>query len=116
MSSYNGAGDYPYTHLAGNDLLGDVMIGRISAENLSQLATIFSKIYAYEKNINTAPDAAAWLNRILLIGDTYQSGISTIYNNKYIREMSKKVNPDYSCIENCTGSSAEQSTQVSTKA
>ena len=103
MSSYNGAGDYPYTHLAGNDLLGDVMIGRISAENLSQLATIFSKIYAYEKNINTAPDAAAWLNRILLIGDTYQSGISTIYNNKYIREMSKKVNPDYSYIENYTG-------------
>ncbi|HON32031.1 MAG TPA: C25 family cysteine peptidase, partial [Candidatus Syntrophosphaera thermopropionivorans] len=59
----NGATDYPYTHLAGNDLLGDVYIGRISAENLSQLQTIFAKIYLYERDINL--NNAQWLNRML---------------------------------------------------
>ena len=100
-SGYSGIGDYPYTHLAGNDLLGDVFIGRISAENLSQLITLFQKIYVYEKNVNNNAGAAAWLNRILLIGDTSSgSGISTIYNSKYIREMSQRANPDYEYIEN----------------
>lgn len=103
FSSYNGEGDYPYTHLAGNDLLGDIFIGRISAENISQLATLFSKIYTYEKNINTTGDAAAWLNRILLVGDPTSSGISTIYSNKYIRELSHTMNPDYTYLETYSG-------------
>jgi len=30
----SGGGDYPYTHLAGTDILGDCFIGRISVENL----------------------------------------------------------------------------------
>jgi len=100
-SGYSGIGDYPYTHLAGSDLLGDVFIGRISAENLSQLITLFQKIYIYEKNVNNNPPAAAWLNRILLVGDiAHGSGISTIYNCKYVREISQKANPDYEYIEN----------------
>jgi hypothetical protein len=102
-SSYQGEGDYPYTHLAGGDLLGDVFIGRISAENISQLATLFSKIYTYEKNINTTGTAAAWLDRMLLIGDPSSSGISTVYTNRYIHEMSAEFNPDYTYIENYTG-------------
>ena len=103
-SNYNGEGDYPYTHLAGNDTLGDVFIGRISVENLSQLATVFNKIYTYEKNINISADAASWLNRMLLIGDPSSSGISVIYSNKYIKEMSSKIHPDYTYIENYTSS------------
>ena len=103
FSSYNGEGDYPYTHLAGGDLLGDVFIGRLSAENLTQLNTLLNKIYTYEKNINNSPDAAAWLNRMLLIGDPSSSGISTIYTNQHIHEMTQTVNPDYSYIENYTG-------------
>ncbi len=102
-SSYNGEGDYPYTHLAGGDLLGDVFIGRLSAENLSQLNTLLNKIYTYEKNINNDPTAAAWLNRMLLIGDPSSSGISTIYTNQHIHEMTHTVNPDYTYIENYTG-------------
>ncbi len=102
-SSYGGAGDYPYSHLAGSDLLGDVLIGRISVENLSQLTTVLGKVYAYEKNVNNAGDAAAWLNRLLLIGDTSSSGISCKYSNIYIKEMSQQVNPDYTYIENYSG-------------
>lgn len=102
-SSYGGKGDYPYTQVVGNDTLGDIFIGRISAESLSQLTVLFSKIYAYEKNINNDATAAAWLNRMVLIGDPSSSGISTRYVNKYIKEISLGVNPAYTYIENYSG-------------
>ncbi|MCK9609622.1 MAG: C25 family cysteine peptidase [Candidatus Cloacimonas sp.] len=100
FSGYGGEGDYPYTFLAGNDYLGDAFIGRISAENLSQLDVLFTKIYAVEKNINVSGNAGAWLNKMLLIGDTSSSGISTIYINKFIKEIAKRTNPDYTFLEN----------------
>ncbi|MDD2331096.1 MAG: C25 family peptidase propeptide domain-containing protein, partial [Candidatus Cloacimonetes bacterium] len=50
VSGYNGEGDYPYTFLAGSDLLGDAYIGRISASNLSELQILLKKIYTYEQN------------------------------------------------------------------
>ncbi|MDP2172849.1 MAG: C25 family cysteine peptidase [Candidatus Cloacimonadaceae bacterium] len=103
ISQYNGEGDYPYTHLAGGDLLGDAFIGRMSVENLSQFATMLAKGYAYEKNVNNNPAAAAWLDRVLLIGDPSDSGISCVYVSKYIRELARKANPSYSFIENYTG-------------
>jgi len=93
FSSYNGSGDYPYQHLAGNDYLGDVFLGRISAENTSQLDVLFSKIYFYEKNINV--NTAQWLNRMLLVSDTDNNGISDVYLAHYIRELSLLHNPDY---------------------
>ncbi len=103
LSGYNGEGDYPYTHLAGGDLLGDVFIGRLSAENSSQFDVLVNKIFAYEKNINNSPAAATWLDRMLLIGDPSSSGISTIYTNKFIKERAKQANPDYTFIENYSG-------------
>lgn len=103
QSSYNGEGDYPYTHLAGTDLLGDVFIGRLSAENTSQFDVLINKIFYYEKNVNNTQPAAGWYDRILLIGDPSSSGISTIYTNKFIKERAKQVNPNYSFIENYSG-------------
>ena len=103
MSSYGGRGDYPYTHLVGGDLLGDVFIGRISAENLSQLSVLFAKIYAYEKNVNNEPAAATWYDKMVLIGDPTSSGISVMYVNKFIKELALGVNPDYTFIENYSG-------------
>ncbi|MEF3694441.1 MAG: C25 family cysteine peptidase [Candidatus Cloacimonadota bacterium] len=102
-SSYGGKGDYPYTHLVGNDTLGDIFIGRISAENLSQVIVLFNKIYAYERDVNLDPTAASWLNRVVLVGDPSSSGISTQYVNKFIKEMAQQVNPNYSFIENYSG-------------
>lgn len=99
FSSYGGEGDYPYTHLAGTDYLGDVFIGRISAENISQLDVLFTKIYAVEKNINLNGGSAAWLNRILLVGDPSSSGISTQYINRFIKEMALLKNPQYTFLE-----------------
>lgn len=97
FSSYNGDGDYPYQHLAGTDYLGDVFLGRISAENTSQLDIILSKVYFYEKTINV--NTATWLNRMLLIGDTSPSGQSTVYTNKYIKDIGYHYNPDYTFTE-----------------
>ncbi|MDZ4182558.1 MAG: C25 family cysteine peptidase, partial [Candidatus Cloacimonadaceae bacterium] len=88
-----GFGDYPYQMLAGNDMLGDVFLGRISAENTSQLEVILSKIYAYEKNINVTN--AQWLDRMLLTSDTLYNGISVVYLSYYIRDISLRVNPNY---------------------
>lgn len=103
MSSYGGEGDYPYTHLAGSDLLGDVFLGRISASNYSELDVILNKGYTLEKNVNTNPTSAAWLNKMLLIGDPSSSGISTQYVNRFIKELAMDFNPDYTFIENYSG-------------
>lgn len=85
--------DYQYTWLAGNDGLGDVVIGRISVENTEQMINYMAKVRLVEKNLNIS--TAQWLNRMLLVGDTAQSGISTIYTNEYIADVSSAVNSDY---------------------
>lgn len=93
----NGGGDYPYTHLAGSDGLGDCFIGRISVENTTHLATMLAKIYLYERDLNLL--SASWMNRMLLVGDWSPSGISCMYINKYIKEISSTVNSNYSYTE-----------------
>ncbi|HOH46799.1 MAG TPA: C25 family cysteine peptidase, partial [Candidatus Cloacimonadota bacterium] len=94
--------DYQYTLLAGNDNLGDVVIGRISIESADQLNTYVSKLMAYEKDLDVS--AADWLNRMLLVGDTASSGISTIYTNEYVHDVSYYVNPNYTYTEVYNGS------------
>ncbi len=95
------SGDYQYTHLAGTDALGDAFIGRISAESTDQLANILNKVYLYEKNINVAQ--ADWLERMLLVGDFTPSGQSTIYNNKYVKELALHHNPNFTFTELYSG-------------
>ncbi len=89
--------DYQYTWLAGSDNLGDVMIGRISVTSTADLDVILAKIISLEKNIGQHP--TDWLNRMVLVGDTGSSGISTIYTNRYIRDISEEINPGYTYTE-----------------
>ncbi len=98
----DGFGDYPYQMLAGNDGLGDVFIGRISAENIVQLYVILSKIYAYERDIHV--ESAQWLNRMLLTADTLMDGSSVVNLSHYIREISLYENPDYTYTMLCQDS------------
>jgi hypothetical protein len=98
----NGFGDYPYQLLAGTDQLGDVFIGRISAENTSQLNVIMAKVYAYERDINV--DNAQWLNRMLLTADTLYDGLSVVNLSYYIRDISLAHNPDYTYTMLCQNS------------
>lgn len=93
----SGSSDYPYSFMNTEDSLGDVFIGRISVENLAQFSNLVSKGFTYEKNINLSN--ADWLNRMLLIGDWQPSGISTMYINKYIKEIALSVNPEYTFTE-----------------
>jgi hypothetical protein len=99
---YNGETDYPYTQIAGNDLLGDVFIGRMSIESTSDFLNLATKVFTYEKNTPTQP--ATWLNRMLLVGDDQSSGISTMYTNKFIKELSYAHNPNYTYNEVYGGS------------
>jgi hypothetical protein len=93
-SGYN---DYQYTWLAGGDNLGDVVIGRISVDTALEFAEYMAKINSLEKDINI--NTASWLNKILLVGDTASSGISTIYTNEYVHDVSLLENPAYTYTE-----------------
>ena len=97
IPSYSSYIDYYYTWLAGNDQLGDVMIGRISVETADQLINYVAKVKALEQNVN--PANSAWLNKMVLVSETYQSGISTIYMNRYIKDISSRLNPNYTYTE-----------------
>ena len=81
---YNGASDFDYTQLNGNDLLSDVLIGRISAANSSDLANIINKTIQYEKAIYQSSD---WFEGAALVGDPSTSGVSTIITNQYIENI-----------------------------
>ncbi|HOH79717.1 MAG TPA: C25 family cysteine peptidase, partial [Candidatus Cloacimonadota bacterium] len=93
-ANYN---DYNYTQLAGNDVLGDIYIGRISVSETAQFLAYTSKLFFYERDLVLS--SATWMNKMLLVGDTASSGISTIYTNRYIRDMSEAVNPSYTYTE-----------------
>ena len=83
-SSASGEGDFPYTLLEGDDLLPEVTIGRISVRSTSEFVTILNKIIGYEKNYASDTN---WLSSMALIGDPYDSGISTVITNEYIHQL-----------------------------
>ena len=83
-SNYNGSTDFDYTQLDGNDLFADVLIGRISAENSSDLANIINKTIQYEKGIYQDD---SWFESAALVGDPNESGVSTIITNQYIQNI-----------------------------
>lgn len=52
-TSNYGPSDYAYTLISGNDVYGDVMIGRFPADNNPELSAMIAKTMAYEKAIFT---------------------------------------------------------------
>ncbi|NLO12161.1 MAG: gingipain R [Candidatus Cloacimonetes bacterium] len=94
--------DYEYTWLEGNDQLGDVIIGRISVENTAQMINYMAKVAVMEQNLNL--NNSAFLDRMVLVGHTSPSGISTIYTNEYVADISSAVNPDYTYTKEYGGS------------
>jgi len=82
---YQGASDVRYTYITGNDLLPEIVIGRISADNSSDLANIINKTIQYEKG-NFQSDN--WFERAALIGDpTVGSGVSPAITCQWIKEL-----------------------------
>jgi hypothetical protein len=87
-SGYNGEGDHPYSQLSGNDLLPEVIIGRISIRTFDHINTIIQKILYYEKAVYLDSPLIDnnWIERTALVADPTQSGNSTIITNNYIKE------------------------------
>ena len=83
-SSYNGEGDHPYSQLVGNDILPEVILGRLSFSSTTELATIINKTVQYEKNPYVGQN---WFHSASMVGDPSSSGISTIITSENIKEM-----------------------------
>jgi len=84
LSGYTGEGDHYYTMLDGDDILPDVLIGRLSVRDPTQLNTIVNKIIGYETNppMDADPD---WFTRAAVAGDPSESGISTVYVSQWLK-------------------------------
>ena len=82
-SGWSGAyaeGDLPYVLLEGDDLIPDATIGRISVRSENEFSVVASKIIGYEK-LYAGTD---WIESVALVGDPYDSGVSTVITNEYI--------------------------------
>ena len=68
-------GDHPYSQLDGNDLLPEVLIGRMSIRSSSELTTVVYKILNYEKAtyLDNYPN---YYERAAMAGDPSTSGNS----------------------------------------
>lgn len=81
---YNGATDFDFTQLDGDDLIPEVFIGRISGQQTSVMENVINKTIQYEKAIYVEDD---WFTKAALVGDPVESGNSTIFTNQYIENM-----------------------------
>ena len=82
-----GSSDFDYTLVEGDDLLPEMIIGRISAEGSSDLSNIINKTLAYEKATYMDFTGTNWYERAALNADPSSSGNSTIITNEYIEEI-----------------------------
>ena len=90
LSGYNGEGDHPYTQLAGNDILADANIGRLSVSTLAELETVVAKVVGYESTPQTGSDPD-WFRRACLVGDPNASGISTVQVQQWIKTRLRQI-------------------------
>jgi len=92
-----GEGDQLYSLLEGDDILADVIVGRISYNDIFQLQNIISKTLSYEQNpYLEEPD---WFTNTLLSADPSYSSPATVNNCLYIKEMILDLNPEYTFDE-----------------
>jgi Peptidase family C25/Propeptide_C25/FlgD Ig-like domain/Carboxypeptidase regulatory-like domain len=91
LSSYGGEGDHEYTLLAGDDVLSDVHIGRISVTSTDMLAAMVTKIVEYESNPYMGDDLE-WFTRAGLAGDPGTSGYSCVWVNQWVKQQLLELN------------------------
>ena len=71
FSAENDVSDHPYTMLAGTDYFPDVIIGRMSIDEINQLWTIINKVISYEKTPYLANPN--WLKKALVVAGNYST-------------------------------------------
>ena len=84
LATYNN-GDHPYTELAGNDFLEDVITGRLSFGDISTFQVMVSKVLNYEKEPYMG--STEWYERAVLAGDPGISGPSMMFTCQSVKEM-----------------------------
>jgi len=80
-----GEGDHPYSQLDGNDILGDLILGRITFSTINTFQVQLNKILHYEQDPYMGD--TSWYSRALLTGDPTHSGYSTITACKATKEL-----------------------------
>ena len=91
----NSYGDHDYTLLEGNDILGDISVGRFSCANTNQLLVEVYKVVNYESNPYMGE--TDWYKKGAVVAGSSLSGISTIMTKQGIR-MKALVN-DYTQVD-----------------
>ena len=78
-------GDLPYSQLDGNDLLPEVLVGRISVQSSTELSNVSNKILLYEK-ATYLENAGNYYERAAMAGDPSSSGNSCAITKEYVKE------------------------------
>ncbi|HEX7343236.1 MAG TPA: C25 family cysteine peptidase, partial [bacterium] len=87
--------DHPYTQLDGTDILADVAIGRLPADNSAEAVIMINKVLFYEKMPYIAEPQ--WLKQGCLVAGSSLSGFSTIQTNRWIK--TKMIEHEFSRID-----------------
>src|SRR4029079_5930468 len=95
------ASDNWFVEVAGNDQLPDMLLGRLTAESVSEVNDVIDKVIAYDQN----PPGAGWNNRALFVADdeaqfetSSEQVLSPIYpflqvDKIYVGQYSQGVDP-----------------------
>ncbi len=70
-SAENDVSDHPYSMLAGADYFPEVIIGRMSIDEINQLRTIINKVISYEKTPYVSQPE--WLQKALVVAGNYST-------------------------------------------
>uniref|UniRef100_A0A7C6A7W8 Gingipain domain-containing protein n=1 Tax=candidate division WOR-3 bacterium TaxID=2052148 RepID=A0A7C6A7W8_UNCW3 len=91
--------DYPYSLVSGNDNLADVLVGRLPADNASELDVMVAKIIGYEKTPYLSD--TLWYHRGLMVATTYQEGGGRVWTaletKRWVRE--KMLNAGFGKVD-----------------
>lgn len=82
--SYGGGDtDHQYSLLAGDDILADIIVGRISVDTVDRLRLYVTKIVGYESTPYMTD--TSWYQRACLVGDPGASGYSCVQIMQWIK-------------------------------
>jgi len=84
FSGFSGEGDHPYSELAGDDIIPDAFIGRLSAGDYTTLERIVNKIIGYESTPYIHDPE--WFTRACLTGDPSYSGLTCVQIMQWLKE------------------------------
>ncbi|TKJ39018.1 hypothetical protein CEE37_11370 [candidate division LCP-89 bacterium B3_LCP] len=87
--------DHPYSQLDGGDILADVAVGRLPADDDYEAAVMINKVLFYEKMPYTAN--SDWYHQGCLVAGSSSGGFSSIMTNRWIK--ARMVDREYTRID-----------------